>query len=149
MLVCRNCRISLAADNYGCAICNSMRKHITVIGEEEDDKPSLASTSNELVTTLRAALKKLREDIKSGEDPPRCETRLLALGNTMSKVLESARKLQDDGISAVEQMSFTEKAEMFVSWIASLPPGFRKNLREQWDSWELEEAQPQKSLANN
>lgn len=147
MLACRTCRVSLAA-NSGCAICNPIRKNLTVIGETEEEKPSLANSSNEVVLALRAQLKTIKEAIRAGDDVVKAETRLLALANTMSKVLESARKLQDDGIAAVENMSFAEKAEMFIQWVTSLPPGFRNTLRAKWDEWEQLEAKPQMSLAN-
>jgi len=136
------------ATSGGCVICLPIRKNLTILGEIDEDRPSLSSVSNEMIILLKTQLKIIKKALSEDDNIPRVETRLLALANTLAKVLESARKLQDDGISAVEQMSFNEKAEMFIEWISNLPPSFRLALRDKWDQWELQEAKPQMSLAN-
>jgi len=147
VLACRNCRVNIAA-SAGCAICNPIRKHLVVVGEDEDERPSLSVASNEIVAAMRQQLKEVRRATIS-EDPKvkgGAEARLIAIANSMSKVLESARKLQVDGISAVENMSFPERAELFISWITDLPPAYRAALREKWDNWETETSAPLSEL---
>lgn len=150
MLACRNCRVPISA-NSGCAICNPIRKHLVVVGEDEEDRPSLSVASNEIVSALRQQLRVIRMAILS-PDPKvsaSSETRLMALANTMSKVLESARKLQVDGMSAVENMSFPERAELFISWVTELAPAYRESLKAKWEAWELSESKPLSELTLN
>jgi hypothetical protein len=70
------------------------------------------------------------------------EKRALALGNTLAKVLESARKLQVDAKGAVENMSFQERAELFVGWYVDLPPAYRAAVRERFIQYEAEVSKP-------
>jgi hypothetical protein len=56
--------------------------------------------------------------------------------NAMTKLLEAARRLQSDGLAAVEAMSFLERAKLFVQWYASLVPAYRGRLREQMARFE-------------
>lgn len=141
MLACRTCRIALSA-SYGCAICNPIRKHLINTGEDEEDKPSLSTTGSDVVAALRGQLKLIRKLLKDNPEDVKLETRLLQLANTVSKVLESARKIQQDGVAAVENMSFAEQAELFITWLTNLPPDSRKNLRGRWDEWEIEASRP-------
>lgn len=144
MLACRACRVSLSAE-VGCDICNSIRRNLVTVGDDDDDKPSLAATGGEIVSALRTQLKSIRKLLKHEGDEDkieRIERRLLAVGNTAAKVLEAARKMQADGVQAVEQMSFAERAELFVNWIAGLAPAARASLRLQWDMFEQSINQP-------
>lgn len=68
--------------------------------------------------------------------------------NALAKLLEAARKLQDDGISAVRNMSFLERAKLFVSWYADLPPSYRTQVRQQVEAYELEINKPMKELSD-
>jgi hypothetical protein len=147
MLACRNCRINIAAAS-GCVICNPIRKHLVVVGEDEDERPSLSLVSNEIVTLLRLQLKSIRKALVEDDETQSGEKRLLAAANTLAKVLESARKLQVDGISAVENMSFAERAELFISWITELTPAYRKSLKDKWEAWELETSKPLSQLGD-
>jgi hypothetical protein len=146
MLACRNCKIELSAIS-GCAICNPIRKHLIVVDENDDDKPSLAATGNEVVNALRYQLRVVRKSLgeSRGEDEA-AEKRLVQLANTLAKVLESSRKIQADGVDAIEAMSFAEKAELFITWIQELTPGYRLALRSKWDEWEKVISEPVKDL---
>lgn len=141
MLACRACRINLSATE-GCDLCNPIRKHLVVVGEDENERPSLSATGGEVVSALRHQLKHIRGELKINPTDTKMETRLIAVGNTLAKILESARKIQQDGISAVENMSFAERANLFITWISDLTPGYRTALREKWDQWELETSAP-------
>lgn len=143
MLACRTCRIPLNAP-IGCDLCNGTRQNLVVVGETEDERPSLSGVGAEVVGDLRLLLKNNRTKLKANPDDDDAADRLLALGNTLAKVLESARKLQSDGVTAVAQMSFTERAALFISWITSLPPAYREALRGQWDKFETEISLPVK-----
>lgn len=148
MLACRNCRVSIAAAG-GCVICNPIRKHLVVVGDSEEDRPSLSATGSEVVNALRRQLKAINKLLMDDSTNLEAEKRLMTLANTSAKVIESARKLQVDGMSAVENMSFAERAELFISWITELAPVSRQSLREMWDQWELEESKPINKLTAN
>lgn len=142
MLACRNCRVRLDSAS-GCAICTPLRKHIIVLGETEEDKPSLSAVSSEIVSAIRAQLKVIKgQGVANLNAELLKEKRLMGLANTSAKVLESARKLQQDGISAVENMSFPERCELFIGWITNLAPAYRATIRDKWEQWELETSQP-------
>jgi len=144
MLACRACRVPISADT-GCSLCNPIRKHLVVVGEDEEDRPSLAATGGEIVSALRARLKTIKKLLKDSNDPKtemQLESRMLAISNAASKMLESARKIQTDGVQAVEQMSFAERAELFIDWVTSLTPAYRASLRLKWDEWEAQTSKP-------
>jgi len=140
-LACRACRVSLAA-SAGCAVCDPVRRHLVVTDEADEEEAGLAGTAREVVAALRAQLRTVRSALTADRNDERAEKRLIGLGNTAAKVLESARKLQQDGVGAVEAMAFTERAELFIGWLATLPPAYRASVRERWDRWELEVARP-------
>lgn len=148
MLACRICRVSLAAP-LGCDVCNTVRQNLVAIGESEDDRPSLSGVGAEVVSDLRLLLKNNRAKLKADPEDDAAADRLLALGNTLSKVLESARKLQSDGVTAVANMAFSERAALFINWVTSLPPAHRAALKEQLDKFEAEIAQPVSMKALN
>lgn len=140
-LACRNCRVPLIAAS-GCAVCDPFRRHLAVVDEDEDDRPSLAGVGAEVVAGLRAQLREIRKLLKDDPGDLRAEGRLLSIGNTAAKVLEAARKLQVDGVTAVNAMSFAERAELFVTWVTTLPPAYRASLRDKLDAWERDVAAP-------
>lgn len=142
-LACRMCRVSIAAQ-VGCAVCDPFRRLLVVAGEDEDERPSLSGTAAEVVAMLRAQVKTVRVDLQNNPASQTAEKRALALGNTLAKVLESARKLQADGTAAVEAMSFQERKELFVGWYADLAPAYRNAVREAFAQYEAEVARPVK-----
>jgi hypothetical protein len=141
MLGCRTCRVPLTAA-VGCAICDPWRQNFVVVGEDEDDRPSLSGTASEVVAMLRAQVKTVRQELVRNANGVLAEKRALALGNTLAKVLESARKLQADGKAAVEAMSFQERKELFVEWYTDLAPQYRQSVREAFAAYEIEIATP-------
>lgn len=140
MLACRGCRRPLSAAE-GCALCAPVKRHLVAVDEDADEAPSLAGTATEVVAALRAQLRHVRGVLKADPNSD-AEGRLIGLGNTAAKVLESARKLQQDGVQAIEAMSFAERAELFVTWFSTLPPAYRSALREKLEAWEVEAAKP-------
>ena len=60
----------------------------------------------------------------------------------MAKLLETARKLVQDGVSAVESMSFREQAELFITWFAGLAPAYRADVLSKFTSFEQEISRP-------
>lgn len=141
MLGCRMCRVPITAA-VGCAVCDPFRRNLVVIGEDEQDRPSLSGTASEVVAMLRAQVKTVRGDLEKNPNATLAEKRALALGNTLAKVLESARKLQADGKAAVEAMSFQERKELFVEWYTDLAPQYRNAVREAFAAYEAEIARP-------
>jgi hypothetical protein len=148
MLACRLCRVPLAA-TAGCAACDPVRRNLVVVGEDESDRPSLSGTGNEIVAVLRKQLAAIKRELEADPSSVFHENRLLKVGNTAAKVLEAARKLQADGVSAVESMSFGERADLFITWFASLPPAYRLALEEKMASWTAQISQPVPAPADN
>lgn len=141
MLACRLCRVPLAA-TAGCASCDPVRRNLVVVGEDESDRPSLSGTAAEIVKSLNGQARHLKQLLESNQDDLSSENRMLKCANTAAKVLESARKLQVDGVTAVENMSFQERAELFITWYASLPPAYRTAMQDKMRHWEAETARP-------
>jgi hypothetical protein len=140
-LACRGCRRPLLG-REGCVICAPLRKNLIVLGETEEERPSLAAVSNEAVNALRAQLRDYKARLAAKDLPPtdkdRLHDRQRAVSGALSKLLDAARKIQSDGITAVERMSFKERAELFVSWFCTLPPVYRETLRRELDQNEAQ-----------
>lgn len=134
-LSCRLCRTPLRADT-GCAVCLDWKRNIGADDEDDGENAPLAAVSNEIVSALRGALRATTGRLRLNATDKDATDRLLKIGNTMSKVLESARKLQDDGLAAVKAMSFAERAELFLGWYGALPPAHRTSVRGSMASFE-------------
>jgi hypothetical protein len=145
-LACRLCRVPISA-TVGCAVCDPFRRNLVVTGEDEDERPSLSGTASEVVTMLRGRLKNINGDLERNASSALAEKRGLAVANTLAKVLESARKLQADGRSAVEAMSFQERKELFVEWYTDLAPAYRNAVREAFAAYEVEVSKPRPEAA--
>lgn len=141
MLACRACRIPIAAAE-GCAVCNDVRRNLVVVGETEDDRPSLSGTASEGVRLLRRQLTQLDKDLKAAPTSSNHEKRLIGISNAIAKLLETARKLVQDGVSAVESMSFREQAELFIGWFAGLSPPYRADVLAKCMNFEQEISKP-------
>lgn len=147
MLACRACRIAINAP-AGCELCNTVRQNLVVVGESEDDKPSLSGTSSEMVAVLRSMLTKLKTDLKANPSSAVHQNNALKLSNALSKLLETSRKLVQDGISAVESMSFADQCELFVGWVSGLAPAYRADVIAKLMAFEREIAQPVAEVPN-
>ena len=131
MIACRCCRVPIAAAG-GCGICTPIKAHLVDSGETEEERASLADVSGETVAALRDMMREARK-LRAGTDAAKRLAggrAVIAVANTLAKVLEAARKLQSDGVQAVRLMSFTERAKLFVDWYLDLPPPARAGLRE-------------------
>lgn len=144
-LACRCCRVALSAQK-GCAICDPVRPHLVSDDEDDGDRPALAAVSAEVVGALRNALRATTTVLHRKPSDVESTRMLLAIGNTLAKVLESGRKLQQDGLAAVQAMAFRERAELFCGWYADLPPGYRQTIRGELAKFEVEAARPMKEL---
>jgi hypothetical protein len=147
-LACRGCRVRVDA-NGGCALCSPLKRNLVAIDEDRDESPALSEVGSETVAALRSLLRTARRDLEAKGDGPAAKRaralapdRIVKVGNSLAKVLEAARKLQGDGISAIQAMSFVERAELFLSWYAALPPPYREHVREGQAKMELERSAP-------
>jgi hypothetical protein len=141
MFACRLCRIPLSAAE-GCAVCNPVRRNLVVVGEREEDRPSLSGVGAEVVSLLREQLARVKKLLKDAPDSEKAGKRLIALANSTAKVIGEVRKLQEDGAAAVENMAFAERAEMFIDWVTGLPPAYRRSLVERLAEYEAKIAAP-------
>lgn len=141
MFACRICRVPLTAES-GCVLCDPVRRNLVVVGEREEDRPSLSGIGAEVVTLLREQVARVRKLLKDDPDSERAGKRLIALSNSVAKVIGEVRKLQEDGAAAVENMSFAERAEMFIDWVTGLPPAYRRTLTERLAEYEAKIAAP-------
>lgn len=118
---CRLCRVNLAAKS-GCVVCDPIRPHI-VFADEQD--VSLAEVSKETVKALQEQLRGYKQDLRHQKDPEAKEeinAAVRAVAATLGKVLDASRKIQDDGLKAVELMSAKEKMDLFEAYYLALPP---------------------------
>lgn len=145
MLTCRNCRKNVSADD-GCAICLPLKAQLVNEGEDESDRPSLSDVGAETVAALRYALRRANDRMRDRDLEEKLRgwatADVLRIGNTVAKVLEAARKLQTDGLAAIRNMSFLERAELFLVWYADLAPAYRHKVRAKMDEYEAKLAQP-------
>lgn len=141
MLACRLCRIALSAPE-GCAVCNPVRRNMVVLGETEEDRPSLSGTGNEALRAVRAQIKHHADILKTNPGNGKSESGLLACTNALAKLVGEVRKLQDDGYKAVEAMSFEERMKLFVGWYMDLTPTYRLTLREKMADHEVAVSKP-------
>lgn len=143
-LTCRGCRHPLTSE-AGCALCLVVKPHLIVTSATDDGQVPLAVVASEAVTLLRAQIRRCRDLSKPGMSyDPQVAGEARATANVLAKLLDSARKVIQDGADAVDAMSFQEKAALFVEWSRSLPGAYRRKLVEsliQEDSPKLLEAQ--------
>lgn len=136
-LACRSCRTKLTADVKGCAICKSIRNHLILLDAVDDtERPALTTVSQEMVKFLRERHRYYETELRTRPGNEALAKGAIANANAMTKLLEAARRLQGDGLAAVEAMSFVERARLFVQWYASLVPAYRGRLREQMAKFE-------------
>jgi hypothetical protein len=126
---CRACRKPLQAAK-GCVLCDPVRPHLVI---READDVSLAEVSKETVKTLQTQLRQYKEllSAKPGPSPKQRETYnagVRAVANALSKVLDSCRKIQDDGAKAVSLMTVSEQVGLVQGFYADLPPTQRLRL---------------------
>lgn len=141
MLACRLCKVAIAAPT-GCAVCDPVRQNLVVVGEDDDDRPSVAGTASEALSLLKAQLKFIKAEWEKNKSSEIQLKKSLAISNSISKLAETARKLIQDGVSAVETMSFREQAELFVGWYMNLAPAYRADVLAKFTAFEQEIAQP-------
>jgi hypothetical protein len=150
MLACRACHRPLNS-NEGCAICTAMKANLVTTEENTEEYPALSDVSSETVAALQVILKKHRSTLKntkaSAETLETAEVAVVRVANTLAKVLESARKLQQDGIAAVRNMSFNDRNILFATWYQSLPPLYRKKVQDGMGQFELKAAEPLQQLS--
>ena len=143
-VACRACRVPLSADVPGCAICGPIRPHLISADEAAEDgvRPALSRVSDELVRDLRERASYYRRELRERPGAENLARGQVALANALTRLLEAARKLQTDGLAAVENMSFAERAKLFLEWYAALPPTYRSRLRDALADHEVEAAKP-------
>lgn len=131
VLACRGCRHTLASD-AGCALCLPVKPHLVCVSAVDDDAVPLATVATEAVGILRKQLTQLRNQQKlTTEYNPTVAGETRAVANALAKLLDSARKVVQDGADAVSAMSFQERAALFLEWTGSLPGAHRRKLIEQ------------------
>lgn len=139
MLACRACRKPLTAAE-GCAICATIKANMVTTEENAEEFPALSDVSSEAVAALQGVLKKHRGIMKNrdatAEQLEAAEKALIRVSNTLSKVLESARKLQTDGLAVVRNMPFSDRAVLFADWYQALPPLYRQKVRDGMNNFE-------------
>ena len=127
-------------------MCEPLKKHLVQVGEDEEERPSLSEVGVSIVAELNYALKRAktiaRDDTRTEKDRLDATARILKIGNTAAKVLESARKLQSDGLAVVQSMSFIERAKLFVAWFLELPPPYQTQLLARMESSRAERQKP-------
>ena len=146
-LICRGCHRALQ-DDAGCALCLPVKPHLMPADAVvDDDTVPLAQLAQEAASLLRRQLKQLQVEQRT------CKTYNAAVAHesrqhasALSKLLDSARKVVEDGADAVQAMSLQERIALFVEWFGQLPAVYRKRLLEQLQAGEFERAAKSASL---
>ena len=134
VLVCRGCHHSLL-DEAGCALCLGVKPHLMPVDAVEDEAVPLAQLAQESATLLRSQLKQLKVMQKATKSyDPALSKESREHSNALAKLLDASRKVVQDGIDAVEVMSFKERADLFKDWFSTLPPAYRRQLHEELGS---------------
>lgn len=141
MLACRLCKVAINAAK-GCAHCDPVRANLVVVGEDEADRPSLSGTASLGNELLNRQLRQVDKELKDNPRSASAEARLLKLSAAAAKLLETSRKLIQDGVSAVETMSFREQCELFVTWVSGLAPAYRADVLSKLMEFERSISQP-------
>lgn len=129
-LSCRGCRHLLTSD-AGCALCLGVKPHLVVSASVDEDSVPLATVASEAVSILRRQLIHLKGAIKlSPEYDYGQASEARAVATAIAKLLDSARKVVQDGAEAVGAMSFQERANLFMEWTSSLPGVYRRKIIE-------------------
>jgi uncharacterized Zn finger protein (UPF0148 family) len=121
---CRKCRKPIQATE-GCTFCVEVKRLIVVTGE---DQPSLQETAIETVRDLKGQLADYRKGLETTKDAEAREAirnSIRQVANAMSKLLDSARKLQEDNARMVDKMTVKEQHQLFLGWYTELPPATR------------------------
>jgi hypothetical protein len=127
-LACRGCRHLLTSE-AGCALCLGVKPHLIISSTVDEDAGSLAEVATEAVAMLRKQLKHVKQASKlAAAYDPEISAEARAIANTLAKLLDSARKVVQDGADAVGTMSMQEQAALFLEWSAKLPGVYRRRL---------------------
>ncbi len=150
MLACRACRRALAAAE-GCAICAPVKANLVTTEENAEEYPALSDVGSETVAVLQTILREHKKVVRDRDEAQdvrlAAQSAVIKVANTIAKMLESARKLQTDGLAAVRNMNFQDRAALFADWYQSLPPQYRRRVREGQEQFEGQVNQPQPALA--
>jgi len=147
-LACRFCRVLLSAEG-GCAMCTEWKRHLVSADEDADARPALADVTMEAISGLRIIIRRVRPGLSDTEPRVRiaAERDHIAATHALQKIVDSARKLQGDGVAAIRAMAFEERARLFVDWYLGLAPGHRGRLRVQLNKADAELAAPRTARA--
>jgi hypothetical protein len=97
----------------------------------DEDAVPLATVASEAVSLLRRQLTYLKQQAKLTQGyNSELAAEARQVSNALSKLLDSSRKLVQDGADAVGSMSFQEKMALFLDWSTSLPSAYRRRLME-------------------
>lgn len=127
LLICRACQNELTAPE-SCAICELCKANLIV--DDDGDPDSLAKVAGGMVRLMQTQLRQLRgiQGRTRGKYDERLANETRKHAQALSKLLDSARKVINDGVEAVEALSFQEKAALFESWFMELPQAYRRTL---------------------
>lgn len=95
-------------------------------GADDVDEPDLIATSEELVSLLRWNIRQLKAQTRATKTyDPDLGRQVQALVKSANGLLDSVRKLQEQGSEVLRSMSLTEKADLVRSFLEDLPEALR------------------------
>lgn len=110
-------------------MCQDMKRNLVVEGDTENvPLARLAGDTIRLLKTDLYRLQLLQAKDKNYNAVLASEARRLS--GAIAKLLDSTRKVIQDGVDAVEALSFQERADILVAWFESLPPAYRRKIFE-------------------
>jgi len=127
-------------------LCLPIKANLISTDEDQDESPALADVSAATIAALQTILRAHRGTMKrkdtTAEQYELAEDKVIRVANTLSKVLESARKLQDDGLAVIRNMGFEARAQLFAIWYQGLPPAQRQRVSDGMKQFEGSSNQP-------
>lgn len=123
-------------ESDGCVTCQPAKANIIWPAMGADSSVDLLAMSNKSIKLLELSLDRLEREMtesvggRSGHYYAPHAKEACQLGRTLSFMLAEARKLEDRDASLVKNMTFSQKVELFMEFLAELPPEFQHQVAE-------------------
>lgn len=117
-------------DERACDFCRTFKtRYLAVEGQAADDEPDLVATAEELVSLVRWNIRMLKAKTKGkGDYDPDIGRQVQALVKSANGLLDSVRKIQEQGQDALRNMGLTEKVALVQEFLDELPAMLREKI---------------------
>ncbi len=129
---CRGCRNPIHS-GASCALCQGFKKNLVLLGDSPvDDGVDLGDMATETLRLQQSILRGLRLQQKALPQGAPVPAELLravnSLSRTIANMVDATRKVRQEGVAAMQGMSFQDKLDLFIGWLEELTPVHRKHV---------------------